>query len=38
MKKRYYNQLTTEQFIEKAKQKHGDMYDYSKVVCVNNKT
>ena len=24
--------LTTEQFIERAKQKHGDKYDYSKVV------
>ena len=38
MNKRYYNQLTTEQFVEKAKQKHGDMYDYSKVVYINNKT
>ena len=26
--------LTTEQFIEQAKQKHGDKYDYSKVVYV----
>ena len=26
--------LTTEQFIERAKQKHGDKYDYSKVVYV----
>ena len=24
--------LTTEQFIERAKQKHGDKYDYSHVV------
>ena len=26
--------LTTEQFIERAKQKHGDKYDYSKVAYV----
>ena len=25
-------------FIEKAKQKHGDKYDYSKVEYINNKT
>lgn len=30
--------LTTEQFIEKARQIHGDKYDYSKVEYVNNKT
>ena len=30
--------LTTKQFIEKAKQVHGDRYDYSKVEYVNNKT
>ena len=30
--------LTTEQFIEKAKQIHGNKYDYSKVVYVNNHT
>ena len=30
--------LTTEQFIEKAKEKHGDMYDYSKVEYVNSTT
>lgn len=28
---------TTEKFIEKAKKKHGDKYDYSKVVYVNDK-
>ena len=33
-----YNQLTTEQFIEKAKKVHGDKYDYSKVVYVNSQT
>lgn len=27
--------LTTEQFIQRAKAKHGDMYDYSKVKYVN---
>ena len=30
--------LTKEEFIEKAKEKHGDKYDYSKVKYVNNKT
>jgi hypothetical protein len=30
--------LTHEQFIEKAKVKHGDKYDYSKVNYVNNNT
>jgi len=30
--------LTTEQFIQKAKQIHGDKYNYSKVEYINNKT
>ena len=30
--------LTTEQFIERAKKVHGDKYDYSKVVYINNHT
>ena len=30
--------LTTEEFIQKAKQIHGDKYDYSKVNYVNSKT
>jgi DNA G:T-mismatch repair endonuclease len=30
--------LTTEQFIQKAKEVHGDKYDYSKVEYVNNLT
>jgi len=30
-----YNQLTTEQFIERARKVHGDKYDYSKVKYVN---
>jgi hypothetical protein len=30
--------LTTEEFIKKAKEIHGDKYDYSKVEYVNNKT
>ena len=30
--------LTTEEFIAKAKTKHGDKYDYSKVNYVNSKT
>lgn len=30
--------LTTEQFIEKARAIHGDRYDYSKVVYVNDRT
>ena len=30
--------VTTEEFIEKAKQVHGDKYDYSKVEYVNTKT
>ena len=29
---------TTEQFIEDARKKHGDKYDYSKVNYINNKT
>ena len=29
---------TTEEFIKKARKIHGDKYDYSKVVYVNNKT
>lgn len=33
-----YNQLTTEEFIEKARQIHGNKYDYSKVEYVNNHT
>ena len=32
-----YNQLTTEQFIEKARKVHGDKYDYSKVNYLNNR-
>lgn len=35
---RRYNQSFTEEFIEKAKKKHGDKYDYSKVNYVNNYT
>jgi len=31
-------QLTTEKFIEKAKTKHGDSYDYSEVIYVNSRT
>ncbi|MBQ2441354.1 MAG: hypothetical protein II502_04090, partial [Paludibacteraceae bacterium] len=30
--------MTTEEFIQKAKQVHGDKYDYSKVEYVNSKT
>lgn len=30
--------LTTEKFIEKAREVHGDLYDYSKVVYKNSKT
>jgi hypothetical protein len=30
--------LTTEQFVEKARQVHGDLYDYSEVEYVNAKT
>ncbi len=31
LKKAEYRRKTTEQFVEEAKQKHGDKYDYSKV-------
>jgi len=34
--KRNNKKLTTEDFIERAKEKHNDKYDYSKVVYVNN--
>ena len=30
--------LTTEEFIKKAREVHGDKYDYSKVEYVNNQT
>ena len=30
--------LTTEEFIERAKEKHGTTYNYSKVVYVNTHT
>ena len=33
-----YNQLTTEEFVEKARKVHGDKYDYSKVVYKNWRT
>ena len=36
-KKNIFN-LSTEEFIEKAKETHGDKYDYSKVEYVNAKT
>lgn len=32
------NTLTTEQFIERAKAKHGDKYDYSRVEYINSYT
>lgn len=32
------DKMTTEEFIKKAKEIHGDKYDYSKVVYVNNST
>ena len=32
------NRLSTEQFIEKAKKVHGNLYDYSQVKYVNNST
>lgn len=35
MKKKYYNQLTTSEFIKRARAIHGDKYDYRKVVYVN---
>lgn len=34
LSKRYYNQLTTEEFIRRAKEKHGDRYGYDKSVYV----
>ena len=37
-KKRGKDRLTTEQFIEKAKEVHGDKYDYSKVEYINYET
>lgn len=30
--------LTTEEFIQKAKELHGDRYDYSKTEYIDNKT
>ena len=30
--------LTTEEFIQKARLVHGDLYDYSKVEYINSKT
>ncbi len=30
--------LTTEQFIEKSRQVHGNRYDYSKVNYINSRT
>ena len=33
-----YSRYTTENFIERAKEIHGDKYDYSKVNCVNSYT
>ena len=30
--------LTTEEFVKKAKEKHGDKYDYTKTVYINAKT
>lgn len=38
LKKGDYKKLTTEEFIEKAKQIHGDKYDYSKVKYVDYDT
>ena len=35
---RIYKKHTTESFINKAKLKHGNKYDYSKVEYINNKT
>lgn len=32
------NRLTTSTFVEKARLKHGDKYDYSKVVYIDNQT
>lgn len=33
-----YNQLTTEEFIKRAKALHGDTYDYSETVYIDSKT
>lgn len=33
-----YNQLTTEEFIKRAKALHGDIYDYSETVYIDSKT
>ena len=33
-----YKKLTTEEFIKRAKEVHGDKYDYSKVEYINSKT
>lgn len=33
-----YNQLSTEIFIKKSKQIHGDVIDHSKVIYINNRT
>ena len=33
-----HNTLTQEEFIRRARKKHGNKYDYSKVVYVNNRT
>ena len=38
LKKGQNKKLTTKEFIEKAKEIHGDRYDYSKVNYVNSKT
>ena len=35
---KHRSKLTTEEFIRKAKEVHGDKYDYSKVEYINNKT
>ena len=34
----YMRKLTTKEFIEKAREVHGDKYDYSKVRYANSKT
>ena len=36
-KKRNTKRLTTEEFIFRAKNVHGNKYDYSKVEYINNK-
>lgn len=38
LEKRSTKKYTQQEFIDKAKSIHGDKYDYSKVVYVNNKT